>query len=114
MKVKRVIVLHGLYMSGLVMRPLCSRLEESGVKVLNLTYNTRDPNRDAIFTQIKQVQWSRVESFGGRQKVFDKCFFAHNSLLIIRICGLKFRKTLAFLAKVPLQYVIYSPSFLSE
>ena len=54
MKVKRVIVLHGLYMSGLVMRPLCSRLEESGVKVLNLTYNTRDPNRDAIFTQIDE------------------------------------------------------------
>ncbi len=54
MKVKRVIVLHGLYMSGLVMRPLCSRLEESGVKVLNLTYNTRDPNRDAIFTQVDE------------------------------------------------------------
>ena len=54
MKVKHVIVLHGLYMSGLVMRPLCSRLEESGVKVLNLTYNTRDPNRDAIFSQIDE------------------------------------------------------------
>ncbi|GAA79849.1 cob(I)alamin adenosyltransferase [Pseudoalteromonas sp. BSi20495] len=54
MKVKHVIVLHGLYMSGFVMRPLCSRLEESGVKVLNLTYNTLDPNRDAIFAQIDE------------------------------------------------------------
>ena len=54
MKIKHVIVLHGLYMSGFVMRPLCSRLEESGVKVLNLTYNTLDPNRDAIFAQIDE------------------------------------------------------------
>ena len=54
MKVKHVIVLHGLYMSGFVMRPLCSRLESSGVNVLNLTYNTLDPNRDAIFTQIDE------------------------------------------------------------
>lgn len=54
MNIKHVIVLHGLYMSGLVMRPLCSRLKESGVKVLNLTYNTLDPNRETIFAQIDE------------------------------------------------------------
>lgn len=52
MKVKHIIVLHGLYMSGFVMRPLCARLEGSGAKILNLTYNTLDPNREAIFSQI--------------------------------------------------------------
>ncbi|WP_372763183.1 alpha/beta hydrolase [Pseudoalteromonas sp.] len=52
MKVNRVVVLHGLYMSGLVMRPLCSRLEKSGMEVLNLTYSTLTPNRSAIFKQI--------------------------------------------------------------
>ncbi|WP_346774401.1 alpha/beta fold hydrolase, partial [Pseudoalteromonas sp. Z9A6] len=54
MKVKHVIVLHGLYMSGFVMRPLCSRLEESGMTVLNITYNTLDPHRDTIFAQIDE------------------------------------------------------------
>ncbi|TMO73371.1 cob(I)alamin adenolsyltransferase [Pseudoalteromonas sp. S3785] len=54
MKINHVIVLHGLYMSGFVMRPLCSRLEQSGVKVLNLTYNTLDPNLSTIFKQIDE------------------------------------------------------------
>ncbi|MEL0642579.1 cob(I)alamin adenolsyltransferase, partial [Pseudoalteromonas aliena] len=54
MKVKHVIVLHGLYMSCFVMRPLCSRLEESGMTDLNITYNTLDPLRDTIFTQIDE------------------------------------------------------------
>lgn len=54
MTVKRVVVLHGLYMSGFVMRPLCSRLEDAGVKVLNLTYNTLAPNRDTIFAHIDE------------------------------------------------------------
>ncbi|MEL0649746.1 cob(I)alamin adenolsyltransferase, partial [Pseudoalteromonas agarivorans] len=52
MKVKHVIVLHGLYMSGFVLRPLCSRLEESGMTVLNISYNTLAPNLEALFEQI--------------------------------------------------------------
>ena len=40
MAIRQVVVLHGLYMSGFVMRPLCARLEKSGLKILNLTYNT--------------------------------------------------------------------------
>ncbi|MBQ4834472.1 alpha/beta fold hydrolase [Pseudoalteromonas sp. MMG010] len=55
MAIKNIIVLHGLYMSGFVMRPLCSRLEQSGVRVSNLSYNTLDPKRDTIFTQIDEL-----------------------------------------------------------
>ncbi|MEH6394518.1 lipase family alpha/beta hydrolase [Pseudoalteromonas sp.] len=52
MAVKQVVVLHGLYMSGFVMRPLCSQLEKSGLNILNLSYNTLSPDRAAIFAQI--------------------------------------------------------------
>ncbi|BDF96080.1 alpha/beta fold hydrolase [Pseudoalteromonas haloplanktis] len=52
MAVKQVVVLHGLYMSGFVMRPLCSQLEKSGLSILNLSYNTLSPDRAAIFKQI--------------------------------------------------------------
>lgn len=52
MAIRQVIVLHGLYMSGFVMRPLCARLEKSGLKILNLTYNTLSPDRAAIFDKI--------------------------------------------------------------
>jgi len=48
----QVIVLHGLYMSGFVMKPLCHRLAKSGVKILNLTYKSRDPDSQQIFTQL--------------------------------------------------------------
>lgn len=49
---KQVVVLHGLYMSGFVMRPLCSRLEKSGLRILNLSYNTLTPDCKAIFNDI--------------------------------------------------------------
>ncbi|CAM3986777.1 MULTISPECIES: lipase family alpha/beta hydrolase [Pseudoalteromonas] len=52
MAIKQVVVLHGLYMSGFVMRPLCSQLEKSGLSILNLSYNTLSPDRAAIFKQI--------------------------------------------------------------
>lgn len=52
MAIQQVVVLHGLYMSGFVMRPLCSRLEKAGLSILNLTYNTLTPDRDTIFKQI--------------------------------------------------------------
>lgn len=52
MAVQQVVVLHGLYMSGFVMRPLCSRLEKAGLTILNLSYSTLSPNREAIFKQI--------------------------------------------------------------
>ncbi|MGP9669835.1 lipase family alpha/beta hydrolase [Pseudoalteromonas sp. AOP31-A2-14] len=52
MTVKQVVVLHGLYMSGFVMRPLCSQLEKSGMNILNLTYSTLYPDRAAIFEQL--------------------------------------------------------------
>ncbi|MGO2371392.1 alpha/beta hydrolase [Pseudoalteromonas sp. KG3] len=52
MAVQHAVVLHGLYMSGFVMRPLCSQLEKSGLNILNLSYNTLSPDRAAIFEQI--------------------------------------------------------------
>lgn len=50
--VKKVVVLHGLYMSGLVMHPLCRRLNRQGYVTLNLTYNTLSPDMDAICERI--------------------------------------------------------------
>ena len=52
MAIKQVVVLHGLYMSGFVMRPLCARLEKSGLAIFNLSYNTLSPDRETIFAQI--------------------------------------------------------------
>jgi len=52
MAVQQVVVLHGLYMSGFVMRPLCSRLEKAGLTILNLSYSTLSPNRETIFKKI--------------------------------------------------------------
>ncbi|WP_105200380.1 MULTISPECIES: PGAP1-like alpha/beta domain-containing protein [unclassified Pseudoalteromonas] len=50
--ITKVVVLHGLYMSGFVMRPLCARLQKHGYDILNLSYNTLDPNTDEIFARI--------------------------------------------------------------
>lgn len=52
MAVKRIVVLHGLYMSGFVMQPLCVKLKKHGFDILNLTYNTLDPEKRDIFAQI--------------------------------------------------------------
>lgn len=54
MRVKKVVVLHGLYMSGLVMWPLCRRLEKQGYIILNLSYNTLSPDMDAISTRLDE------------------------------------------------------------
>lgn len=54
MHVQKVVVLHGLYMSGLIMYPLCRRLQKQGYQTLNLTYNTLSPDLDAICTRIDQ------------------------------------------------------------
>ncbi len=48
----KIIVLHGLYMSGFVMMPLCRRLKKKGFDILNLTYQSLNPNKAAIFSQI--------------------------------------------------------------
>jgi len=52
MPIQKIVVLHGLYMSGLVMRPLCRRLEKQGYEILNLSYNTLSPDIEAISAQI--------------------------------------------------------------
>lgn len=50
--IKKVVVLHGLYMSGFVMRPLCARLQKHGYEILNLSYNTLNPDTSSIFERI--------------------------------------------------------------
>lgn len=52
MTVSKVVVLHGLYMSGLVMHPLCRRLNKQGYATLNLSYNTLSPDLDTICDRI--------------------------------------------------------------
>ncbi|WP_025819494.1 PGAP1-like alpha/beta domain-containing protein [Shewanella marina] len=49
---QKVIILHGLYMSGLVMWPLAKYIERQGFEVLNLSYNTLNPNKEQIFATI--------------------------------------------------------------
>ncbi len=50
--IKKVVVLHGLYMSGFVMRPLCARLQKHDYEILNLSYNTLNPDTSKIFGRI--------------------------------------------------------------
>ncbi|MBQ4844851.1 MULTISPECIES: alpha/beta fold hydrolase [Pseudoalteromonas] len=52
MTIRRIVVLHGLYMSGFVMRPLCAKLKKRGFDILNFSYNTLDPDKTAIFTTL--------------------------------------------------------------
>ncbi len=49
----KVVVVHGLYMNGFVMMPLCRRLKQAGFEVLNLGYNTIDPDTAAMFDEIQ-------------------------------------------------------------
>ncbi|MBV0933811.1 alpha/beta fold hydrolase [Marinobacterium weihaiense] len=65
MHVNKVVVLHGLYMSGLVMRPLCTRLHKRGYQTLNLSYNTLEPDMAAITQQL--------DAFIGREPTAFVC-----------------------------------------
>ncbi|WP_188009142.1 PGAP1-like alpha/beta domain-containing protein [Grimontia hollisae] len=48
----KVILLHGLYMHGVVMMRLEKRLRGAGHEVLNLSYNTLKPNLVSIFSRM--------------------------------------------------------------
>lgn len=50
----KVIVLHGLFMSGLVMMPLCQRIKTAGFRVTNLSYNSRELEFESIFANLDQ------------------------------------------------------------
>lgn len=54
MTIKKVVILHGLYMSGFVMLPLSKRITKHGYETLNLSYKSLAPNKSAIFQQIDQ------------------------------------------------------------
>lgn len=66
--IKKAVVLHGLYMSGFVMRPLCIRLENHGLEILNLSYNTLNPDMANIS--------ARIEKFIAE----DECAFVCHSM----------------------------------
>ncbi|NOU51218.1 alpha/beta hydrolase [Pseudoalteromonas sp. JBTF-M23] len=81
MAIKRVVVLHGLYMSGFVMHPLCTKLEKEGFEILNLSYNTLSPNKHAIFAAIdefinQQPTALVCHSMGG---LVARAYLEHNS-----------------------------------
>lgn len=63
MKPNQVVVLHGLYMSGLVMQPLCRRLHKQGYRTLNLSYNTLEPDLEAIGARIDRFIDDRPTAF---------------------------------------------------
>ena len=52
MAIKKVVILHGLYMSGFVMLPLSKRITKLGFDTLNLSYQSLSPNTATIFQQI--------------------------------------------------------------
>jgi predicted alpha/beta hydrolase family esterase len=77
----QVIVLHGLYMSGFVMKPLCHRLAKSGVNILNLTYKSTEPDSKKIFSQLDEFIADRptvlvCHSLGG---LIARAYLEHNS-----------------------------------
>ncbi|SIN87409.1 triacylglycerol lipase [Salinivibrio sp. ES.052] len=48
----KIVTLHGLYMHGVFFIPLCERLEKHGHQVLNVSYNTLNPDLDEINAKI--------------------------------------------------------------
>lgn len=50
-----IILLHGLYMHGLVMQPLSSRLKKLGYKTKTLTYNTVNIDQEQLFQSIDKA-----------------------------------------------------------
>ncbi|CAH9065868.1 hypothetical protein PSECIP111951_03455 [Pseudoalteromonas holothuriae] len=81
MAIKRVVVLHGLYMSGFVMQPLCAKLTKEGFEILNLSYNTLSPDKQAIFSAIDKFIERRptalvCHSMGG---LVARAYLEHNS-----------------------------------
>jgi pimeloyl-ACP methyl ester carboxylesterase len=50
--INKVVILHGLYMSGFVMLPLSKRITQLGFETLNLSYKSLSPDKQAIFAQI--------------------------------------------------------------
>jgi pimeloyl-ACP methyl ester carboxylesterase len=51
----KIVILHGLYMHGVVMLPLGQRLEKLGYKTQVVSYNTLAINEDRLFTEIDEA-----------------------------------------------------------
>ncbi|EOB3567396.1 triacylglycerol lipase [Vibrio vulnificus] len=51
----KIIILHGLYMHGLVMQPLSLRLKKLGYQTQTLTYNTVNIDEEKVFQSIDKA-----------------------------------------------------------
>ncbi|TMO61591.1 DUF7379 domain-containing protein [Pseudoalteromonas aurantia] len=81
MTIRRIVVLHGLYMSGFVMRPLCAKLKKRGFEILNFSYNTLEPDKSVIFNELDafidtQATALVCHSMGG---LIARAYLEHNS-----------------------------------
>ncbi|RZR16848.1 triacylglycerol lipase [Vibrio vulnificus] len=54
-KAMKIIMLHGLYMHGLVMQPLSLRLKKLGYQTQTLTYNTVNIDEEKVFQSIDKA-----------------------------------------------------------
>lgn len=54
-KAMKIIILHGLYMHGLVMQPLSLRLKKLGYQTQTLTYNTVNIDEEKVFQSIDKA-----------------------------------------------------------
>ncbi|WED28094.1 triacylglycerol lipase [Vibrio sp. DW001] len=52
---QKIIILHGLFMHGLVMKPLSKRLQREGFEVEIISYNSRTINVDHLFRKIERA-----------------------------------------------------------
>ncbi|KAF7767697.1 hypothetical protein PCIT_a3772 [Pseudoalteromonas citrea] len=81
MTIRRIVVLHGLYMSGFVMRPLCAKLKKRGFEILNFSYNTLEPDKSVIFNELDHFIADQstalvCHSMGG---LIARAYLEHNS-----------------------------------
>lgn len=51
----KIIILHGLYMHGLVMQPLSQKLRKLGYETQVLSYNTVSINEESLFDSIDKA-----------------------------------------------------------
>ncbi|MDV7106284.1 triacylglycerol lipase [Vibrio sp. TH_r3] len=51
----KIIILHGLFMHGLIMKPLANRLKKEGFDVEVISYNSRNINIELVFDKIQHA-----------------------------------------------------------
>ncbi|EHG1330005.1 triacylglycerol lipase [Vibrio vulnificus] len=61
-KAMKIIILHGLYMHGLVMQPLSLRLKKLGYQTQTLTYNTVNIDEEKVFQSMDKALSTTTEN----------------------------------------------------